>query len=316
MDQVRVQQAWEKMLSAMHILIITDNKIDGDTLGSSLAMGHELMKQGKKVTFVSPVPLGETYSFLPHFKEVNIGYSVLGDKTIDLAVSFDCGNGDHVTEMRSNVPSHPYLISFDHHRSNSLYGDLNLVVTSASSTAELVWSFFKLLGVIPDKESATCLLTGICYDTTVFSNSATNKVCLEAASELTLQGANLHSIFRNIYVSKSVDALKLWGLALERLRKHPDHNIVTTYFTREDLQETNCTEEDMSGLSNFISAVLVGDTLMVFHETEDGGVKASTRTLTGDVSKIASWFPCGGGHKKAAGFYVPNVTISSFVPLV
>lgn len=300
-------------MSARHILIINDVRIDGDTLGSSLAMHLELLKRGKEVEHISPKPISDDFKFLPGLERITLTTDALADPTIDLVVCFDCANGDHVLEFLRQMSPRPFLISFDHHVTNPHYGDLNLILVEASSTAEVVWRFFKRVGIQPGRDSATCLLTGICTDTGIFGNPATNAVCLEAASELSLVGARVQDVLRHLFVNKSVGALQLWGRALERLRRHPDHNFVTTYITRADLAETQTTEEDLEGVSNFLIALLQTDTVMVFRETADGGVKGSMRTVSGNVAKIASWFPGGGGHIKAAGFTVPDVSLQHSV---
>ena len=44
------QQAWQKMLQANHILIVSHVHPDGDTLGSALALYEVLKNAGKKVS--------------------------------------------------------------------------------------------------------------------------------------------------------------------------------------------------------------------------------------------------------------------------
>lgn len=295
---------------ASHILIINDVRIDGDTIGSSLGLHHVLLEAEKKVTHFSPMPIPSTYDFMPGRSSIVFNEIVFADSTIDLVLSFDCGDGAHVTEARAKVPGQPFLISFDHHKSNSLYGDLNLLITSASSTAEVVWKFLKCLNIKPNRDCATNLLTGLCTDTDIFSNLATSVEALQAASELSVLGAKVRDVERHLFLNRPVNVLQLWGRVLERVARHPDYDLVTTFLVRKDLDELACKEEDMEGLVNFLLALLGGvDTVIFFRETNDGGVKGSMRTLSGNVAKIGEWFPKGGGHVKAAGLYVPNASL-------
>ena len=306
--------AWERMLDAKHVLIVNDVRIDGDTLGSSLGLHHVLLEQGKKVTHFSPEPIHESFDFLPGRGLISFNESVLFDNTIDLVISFDCGDGTHVTELRSKVPGHPFLISFDHHKSNSMYGDLNLVMPTASSTAEVVWRFLKQVELKPNKDSATNLLTGLCTDTDIFSNLATNGVAFEAASELSMLGAKVRDVERHLFSNKNINVLQLWGRVLERLNQHPEHDLVTTFILRQDFADLGCDEGDLEGLVNLLMAFLTNaDTVILFRETECGGIKGSMRTISGDVARVGEWFPRGGGHKKAAGLYVPNMTVRDII---
>ena len=308
MNTRMMTRAWDRMLHAEHVLLVNDIRIDGDTLGSSLGMRHILMEYGRRVTNLSPKPIPEAYGFLPGIQSVSVDQGRLNDPSIDLVVSFDASDGAHVVDMREKIPGRPFLVSFDHHATNPGYADLNLVDVHAPATAEVVWRFLKHNRVVPTGEAATCLLTGICTDTGIFSNPATNHACLSAASELSLHGARVQDVVRHLFANKSVDTLTLWGRALERLREHPDYGFVSTYITRDDLKETACAEDDLEGFSDFLAATIARDTVMVFRETE-GGVKASLRTVSGDVARLASWFPNGGGHVKAAGFFVPGAQL-------
>ena len=310
LDQVRSQQAFQKMLSAQHILLVNDVRIDGDTLGSSLGMHHVLQAMGKRVTHFSPMPIPSSYDFLPGRDLIFLDETVLKDRSIDLIISFDCGDGTHVTDAQNNVPGKPFLISFDHHATNSMYGDLNLVLIEASSTAEVIWRFLKVVGVTPSRDAATAILTGVCTDTDIFKNMATNVAAFQAASELTMLGARVREVERHLFSNKPVSVLNLWGRVLERLHRHPTHDLVTTYILRDDFEELGCEENDLEGLVNLLISLLHGvDTVIIFRETDDGGVKGSMRTLSGNVAKIGEWFPKGGGHVKAAGLYVPNTRL-------
>lgn len=298
------------MKRAQHILLVNDVRIDGDTLGSSLGMHHVLRTLGKRVTHFSPMPIPASYDFLPGRDLISLDKDLLADASIDLVVSFDCGDGAHVTAVRDKVPGRPFLISFDHHVSNSMYGDMNLVLTEASSTAEVVWQFLKAVGHRPNHEAATALLTGVCTDTDIFKNLATNVAAFQAASELMLSGARVRDVERHLFSNKPVSVLQLWGRILERLRRHPEHDLVTSYILRADFDELGCVENDLEGLVNLLISLMRDvNTVILLRETENGGVKGSLRTLSGNVARVGEWFPAGGGHKKAAGLYIPNTRL-------
>lgn len=307
---------FESLSAAKRILLLTDERIDGDTTGSTLAMFHYLKSLGKEVTVFSPKPWGHEYHFLPGYEDVDFDPLVLS-QSFDLTMIFDCADGKYLSQspfsnfryqLPNTNPQLPILIVFDHHATNPRYGTINQVLISASSTGEVVWRFFKANKVVVSKDMATCLLTAICTDTTLFTNPSTNQVCMEAAAELGLAGARVQDVVKAIYMNKSVELLKVWGLVLERLQELPG-GIVVSYLLVKDRVESGVVEVDTSAISNFLMG-MVGSAkvIAILSEKDDGSVKASLRTLDGDVAVIAQRFG-GGGHVKAAGFSIPDARL-------
>ena len=74
-------------------------------------------------------------------------------------------------------------------------------------------------------------------------------------------------------------------------------------------EATGVSEVDTSAISNFLMG-MVGNAkvIAVLSEKDDGSVKASLRTLDGDVAAIAQRHG-GGGHIKAAGFSLPHARL-------
>ncbi len=298
---------FQMIAHAEKILLLTDERIDGDTTGSTMAMFHYLKSAGKNVRVFSPKDWAESYKIVPG------GDHVLRDAATfkegaDLMMIFDCSDGAYLTEFLPLLPRPVPLVVFDHHATNPLYGDVNLVDVSASSTGEVVWRFFKSNKIAINRDMATSLLVAICTDTTLFTNSATNQVCMEAAAELGLAGAKMQDIVKTFYMNRSIHALQLWGRALERLFELPNRAVVTVV-TMKDREETGASEEDIHGIANFLITMVEGSTMVcVLYEKEDGSVKASLRTLDGDVAALAQKMG-GGGHIKAAGFAVPQARL-------
>lgn len=230
----------------------------------------------------------------------------------DVLVVMDCSDlryaGVHEYVAKMTVPSskhRPILINLDHHATNEMYGDLNIVDAKASSACELTHRFFEAVDIEVNQEMATCLLTGIITDTGHFSNPATTRSSLESASRLLQRGARLHDIGRNLQRNKSVDSLRLWGSVLSRLKFNEKLGVASTVIFSRDLSD-GITEEHVEGVSNFLNQFLDAKVIMVLREMSDGQVRGSLRSVEHvDVSQIAELMG-GGGHKKAAGFAVPG----------
>lgn len=309
MESIRHQQIYDALLSAHHPVFISDERTDGDSLGSALAMVDFLWQQNRSrpPVFVSSA-IPEIYQYLPHIDMCTQDRAIFQDATIDLIVVFDCSDNIFVDGLLSLIPAHPRVINIDHHKTNALYGKINQVIVDAPATAEVVYRFFEYHKLVLSKEAATCLLTGLCFDTTAFSNSATNERVFTMASQLILSGARVQDAIRSLFQHRSVAALRVWGLALERLHDNPDLRCVVTCLTRKDIDEHQIADEEIAGLSNFLSLVTDTDTLAVLRETADGGVKVSMRSSSKDVSAIAKTHG-GGGHEKAAGYTIAQARL-------
>ena len=297
---------FEKLLASRRPILVSHRKPDGDTLGGMMAVYNWLRDQGREAyAFCVDAP-SSAYSYFPRIREVLTNPEAFHDEAIDLLCVFDAGDLQYagIDAFVAGMAKRPFIANFDHHVTNTSFGDANLVVTDASSTAEVVHSFFIANDAEVTQAMATCLMTGLLTDTSNFSNPATTVRSLEIASELLLKGVSMRDITRRLMRNKPVAALKLWGLALERLRWNEGTKTATTALFRKDLEEHPVDDEHLEGLSNFLNHILKADVVLVLKETKDGKVKGSYRSANDvDVAELAKAYG-GGGHKKAAGFTV------------
>ena len=311
MNPILVQTLLETIQKAEHILLMTDERIDGDTMGSTLGLFHVLRDYHKHVEIFSPKSLPPTFTYLPAVDVIRRDDSVLQQQSIDLIIVCDCSDGAYLPGVLAKMPHKPAMISFDHHTTNPNYGTLNVIEPMAASTADVVWRFIKSAQLPMSPNAAQCLLTGIVTDTQVFFSANTTNAAMEAAAELSALGADLPTIVRYNFVNKSPASLKLWGLAMERLRPDETFGGIATALTQKDILDHGVTSEDIQGISNFLNAVLdeTHDVIVVYREQEDGSVKGSARARTKNVAEIAERLYGGGGHKLAAGFTMHNTRI-------
>jgi len=294
--------------SSSHILMITDERIDGDTVGSALGMMHSLVLMGKRVSVYVCGEVPDCLRFLPGVEVMRADEEVLRDERVDMVMIFDSARIEYlegrIAVMRRTVP----VVVFDHHLSPG-FGDVDLIEESAASTADVVWRFLKAMKYPVNADVAQCLLTGICTDTNLFSTANTDLKCFDAAIDLTRHGARLKEIVKYTMMERSVMTLKLWGLALERLHRNEEFQAVATAITDYDLDRIGATADDASGLSEFLYAMVEdADTVLVLRELKSGIVKGSLRSSVQDVGEMARKIG-GGGHKQAAGFKVPDARL-------
>ena len=298
------EQARDLLARAQHILVLTDTRIDGDTIGSSLAFADLCRRRGLRVTHVAQdlVPAG--LAFLPGFEWITTEKQVLADHTIDLVAVFDCSRKEVVEAFLGPLRERVPLLVFDHHASNTGFGDFNILHLDASSTCEVVYDFFVFMqeGLTPDV--AKCLLSGMVTDTGVFSNPLAHAAAFEKAARLMYLGGSVKRVVDEVQLRTGVNRLRLWGLVFSRIVHHRTLGIATTYVLHDDLARTETTEEDFAELADYLGNAL--DVSVVFLLKELPGreqIKVSYRSRGHDLLPLAQAFG-GGGHKTAGGFTV------------
>lgn len=297
--------AHDALTRANKVLIVAHKKPDGDTLGASAAMLNFCRRRdiaANAFCLDAPPP---QYGYIPRVDEFTADPAVFGE-TYDVLAVFDSGDLRYagVADLVAGMPAKPAVLNFDHHATNERYGDMNLLDTGASSTAEVVYEFFRAVGVEIDRDIATCLLTGILTDTSSFSNPGTTQGSLEAASELLRSGAKIQEVANKLMRNKSIPALRLWGQVLSRLKYNPTLGVASTAIFSGDLADID--GEHVEGISNFLNQFLDVAVVLVLTEQSGGKVKGSFRTAEDlDVSVPAKLLG-GGGHRKAAGFTIPG----------
>lgn len=290
-------------MEANNILIVTHEKPDGDACGSALAMGLYLQSLGKNFQIFSNDKAPDFLFFLPLVDQLTTSVDVFLKKW-DLVICVDAA-ATSFAHMPDDFAAQAEIVNLDHHATNNHYGKIAVVDTTASSTAEVVFNFFKAINYPMDRKLASCLLTGILTDTGGFSHPNTTIRTMAIASELMKKGSKIHQIFNHVVRNKSLSGLRLWGMALSRIQTNVKLDLAYTYITADDLINYNVPEEEIDGLVNFLNVISDFSVVMLF-KIDRGFTKASIRTKRDDidVSRLAMAFG-GGGHQKAAGFSLP-----------
>lgn len=301
------QQTRKKILTAIqtakNVLLLTHRQPDGDALGSLGALADYLQKIDKPYQVFDFGAIPPHFYFLPDIERLLARTKKPSD--FDLIIVLDCGalrlTGWQKTEEEKSIP----LINIDHHSSNSHYGDLNLVVKEASATAEVMTGLLKQTPIGIDRLSATYLLAGIVNDTDNFTNQATGFSSLETASFLMGHGAKLPIITGHLFKNKSLNGLRFWGQALDRLKYNEATGVTSTVITQQDFKLYDLVEKDVEGLANFVINYSNPRLVMVLRELANNKIKGSLRTTDDsiDVARLAEALG-GGGHKKASAFII------------
>jgi phosphoesterase RecJ-like protein len=295
-----------ELRGAEKFLLTTHENPDGDALGSLLAMDAVLKQLGKdSLMYMSPdeFPLPWEYRGLQFEGLLGAPPDDVADRTI---VFLDCGNIDRMpVDFLQTGELH--ILNIDHHHDNTRFGTVNLVCSSASSTAEMVWSIAKELAAEITPEIANALYVGLVTDTGRFMYENTTAAAHRMAAELIDAGVEPHTVYRQLYEDLPFRRLLLLQRALASVERHDDGALTVGHLTKADYEETGALETDSEGVVDHLRAVEGTRVAVLVRELladdRDGMRKVSLRATDGtvDVSRIAREFG-GGGHPQAAGF--------------
>ena len=144
---------------------------------------------------------------------------------------------------------HTPIVNIDHKPTNENFGQINLIDLVATSTSEIIFELVKEYKEnIMDEYIATSMLAGIISKTKSFQSASVTPKSLAVASHLIEQGARRDEIIKNLYRTKSISSLKLWGRALARLRTDFDGRVVWTLLNREDFNRSEASWKDLEGV--------------------------------------------------------------------
>jgi phosphoesterase RecJ-like protein len=299
-----------ELRSADRFLLTTHENPDGDALGSLLAMDAILKQLGKdSLMYMSPdeFPLPWEYRGL-HFEGlIGTPPDDVGERTI---VFLDCGNIDRMPVDFLQADG-LHILNIDHHHDNTRFGTLNLVCSSASCTAEMVWRISKELGVVITPEIAKAMYVGLVTDTGRFMYENTSPVAHRMAAELIEAGVEPHKVYRELYEDLPFRRLQLLQRALASVERVDDGALTIAHLTKGDYEATGALETDSEGVVDHMRAVEGTRVAVLVRELladdREGLRKVSLRATDGsvDVSRIARAFS-GGGHPQAAGFSTPT----------
>ena len=296
------QQAKDLIERSHKILLTMHERMDGDDGGALLAMGHQLEKMAKVVTYAIKKGVPPTLSFLPGADKIQ---DDIEHENFDLLITFGCSSKERCGSTKIfNLKS--LILNIDHHPDNTNFGHVNIVDHKKSSVAELIYEFFIWNKWLITKDIATCLLTGIVTDTGSFMHSNTQSSTFHTAAQLMRKGAHINKIIKHTYNSKSPEVLRAWGKAMENSYYDEKHKIIYSVMTEKDLAEFQSLPQ--AAFEGFVETLnTLPEAKFAMFLRQDGKIiKGSLRSdifKNIDVSKIAHIFG-GGGHKLASGFSV------------
>jgi nanoRNase/pAp phosphatase (c-di-AMP/oligoRNAs hydrolase) len=167
----------------------------------------------------------------------------------DLIICIGSPDLESCAQLYADHPDFFYrtpIINLDHSPANEHFGHINAVDVTACATGEVCHDLIEAIepGLI-DEDIATAFLTGMIAKTKSFKEQTVTPKTLQTASKLIARGANRDAIVQNLYRTRSVSTLRLWGRALARLKADEDAKIVWTLLSRQDFMHAGAQENDL-----------------------------------------------------------------------
>ncbi len=273
---------------------------DGDAIGCVLAIHLFLKRLGKSSRPILEDGIGENYRFLEGSEEVLRS----ADSPSEVAIVVDSASIERVGSIKSLVERCPIKINIDHHRSNRMFADCNLVIEDAGACAEIVYRLIDASGQLPSKSEAEALYVGILSDTGCFRFPNTTPETLRVASELLKVGVRPYRVASEIFWNRSPNGVLLLSSALATLEITNGGEIASMVVTREMIEATGADNRDTEGFADYPRSIRNVKVGILFRQIGEDLYRVSLRSREGfDVDCIAQSFG-GGGHASAAGFRI------------
>lgn len=182
---------------------------------------------------------------------------------------------DNNTEFFYNTP----IINLDYKPNNEHFGQINLVELTATSGCEVVFDIIEKIDTeLIDEDISTSLLTGIIANTKSFKTEKVTPKALSTASQLIAFGADRSKIINELYQTRSINTLQLWGRALSRLNTEKDYKIVWSMLTAKDFEITDTTEDNLLDIIDELIAYVHGVEIIFLLFEQDNKIKGILKT--------------------------------------
>lgn len=301
MKNISFKQIEKTIKKSERILIACHQGPDGDAIGSLIAFGLYLKKIGKRpyLLCVSGVP--ESLKSIPGSKLIRSKHPVA---SFDLIIGLDYGSLWRLG-LDSYFKKHPEvpLMTLDHHPLVDQDADFGIIKPGASSTAEIIYNYFKAVGFKIDKKIAYSLAVGILTDTGFFKYT-TDAEPLRAMIELMNLGVKPIQIDNALSGHVKLEAMRFSGKVLGRAELRKKGNFTYSWLKRAELNKHHLTLDDLRGLAERLRNLKEGKFAVLLIEDSKGKVRGELRSRPDkkfDVGKFAQKIG-GGGHKYSAGF--------------
>jgi bifunctional oligoribonuclease and PAP phosphatase NrnA len=323
----------KKLLQTKHkIAIIPHRNVDGDAMGSTLALYGILKQLGQEVKVVVPNAIPDYLTWLPYTQEAtiiyegeNVGNAIKYLKQAETIFTLDFNafhrTGEQMESVLKTLSAN--FVMIDHHEKPDNYAKYIFSDIHFSSTCQMVYELIELLNLenYINKDIASCLYTGITTDSGSFRFPRTTSRLHRIVANLLDHGIDNSQIHINLYDNGEVNKLQILGKALSNLKILPEFHTSYITLSQDEQDALQVKKGDTEGIVNYGLTIKNIDFTAFFTEVrEENMIKISFRSQGDfDVNIFARTHFHGGGHKNAAGgksFDTLDNTIQKFISIL
>ncbi|HDL64412.1 MAG TPA: bifunctional oligoribonuclease/PAP phosphatase NrnA [Proteobacteria bacterium] len=301
-----MKEAAQAIRNASSVVITSHIKPDGDALGSSLALLRIIKALGKKCRVISPshVPCG--FLFMLEYEDEITRYQPERDDRIieeaDLFIILDCSDLSRSGEVgKKMLKFETPIMVIDHHSTNESFGEYNYIIPDASSTGALVMNVMDELAIPLTLSIAIPLYIAIVTDTGDFNYPSTTSRTHEKAARLLEVGVKPYEIFRKISLDRTIDFIRLAGLAIFNVQLAHEQEIAFSVISYDLYRKFTPRIDELVMLPPYLLTIRGVEVGVLFLEFDPGHILVDLRSQgLINVAKLARNLG-GGGHSGAAG---------------
>lgn len=286
----------DKIKAAKSVVIIGHKNLDGDALGSALALARLI-----ELNFgISPVctydgNIPETLSNVPlrsrmrYFGHLNV------TAPFDVVILVDYGTARHLEFATSIIQSAGFLIEIDHHKNDAPIASLCINDEAADATAVIIFEMMRAMGWKYDLDILNLLALGIVTDTGYFKFTRNGRV-MRIMAEMVDAGVRLRSVYDMLNNQPKKAILVETRAAANAEFFYRDRLAVATISNR-DYRNMDGRGENVLDILARIKGV---EYIALLKQQKENQIGVSLRGRTKPVNHIAEALG-GGGHMFAAG---------------
>ena len=297
MKTINEAAAW--LQARNDFLIVTHRRPDGDATGCALALCLGLRSIGKTAwIWANP-------QFTPRYASRLAGLTTETVSETATVISVDMAS-ESLLPLNGDQFAGKFLLSLDHHPSNTGYAAETLVQPECGGCGELIWDLLEELGVEITAEMAEAIYIAVSTDTGCFRFANTTARTFRTAAKAVERGANIAPINRELFEIKSKGRLQLEARLMSGMEFYADGKVAIACLPQTWVEELQVTEDDLDSISGFprtVDGVCVG---VMIRDSEPGRAKMSVRTDGGYNASAYCSRLGGGGHHAAAGCSIPG----------
>ncbi|MBN7772144.1 DHH family phosphoesterase [Clostridium aminobutyricum] len=284
--------------NAESVLLYPHVNMDGDCLGSAVALCAALRKIGKEAYVLIE---DEIAAFLRFMEKDYCTEELQIIKEPDVCICIDCGEPERFKYRKDKFFQGKTTICIDHHLTTEPFADLNYIDPKAAATGEIIYELLNGMRIVIDKEIGEALYAAIATDTGNFQYSNTTKNTHEIVAGLFDCGIDHNKVSIQLYQNIRAEKILLQNRTLQTLKLFAQGQAAICCTTKAMLEETGGKMEETEGFIEVLRSISGVEVAVFVKEVTDTTSKISMRSKEKvNVAEISKEFH-GGGHMRAAG---------------